>query len=233
MHAEAFTSIERLDSGAWGWHARVGLRGGSEAEIELVREEESRCYVARTLAGAGAPTEIWTTLEPRTEDRTVIRVEFCVRASSDALQAIGDAYVELYTRLWDQDEAMMREREAALAARESTSHERSQEPLSLGPLESLRPRLPLVIELGGERFRIVEVQGELLAHGLRCPHRLGPLDECEIVEGEIVCPWHGYAFDLLTGCSADGRGLRLDPAPRVDVEAGQVRVSVPAPSIEA
>ncbi|MEE8165337.1 MAG: hypothetical protein V3T64_07200, partial [Myxococcota bacterium] len=65
VHADTFSSIERLDSGAWGWHARVGLQRGAEAEIELVTDTAARRYVTRTLDGVGAPTEIWTHLDPR------------------------------------------------------------------------------------------------------------------------------------------------------------------------
>ena len=220
LHADAFSSIGWLDSGAWGWHARVGLRRGAEAEIELVADTGARRYVARTLEGVGAPTEIWTHLDPKAEDRTAIRVEFCVQPLPEkALRALGKSYLSLYTSLWSQDESMMQTREGALreasVARGDTA---DPDPISLGPQASVRKLLPLAIEFAGEGFRLVEVEGELLAHGLRCPHLLGPLDQCDLVDGRIVCPWHGYAFDVRTGRSADGRGLRLSLAPRVEVD---------------
>ena len=65
----------------------------------------------------------------------------------------------------------------------------------------------------------------LLAHAAACPHWLGPLDESEPKDGRIRCPWHGYVFDLRSGRSADGHGLRLAPAPRLEVDpAGEVRL---------
>jgi nitrite reductase/ring-hydroxylating ferredoxin subunit len=42
----------------------------------------------------------------------------------------------------------------------------------------------------------------------------------EVEDGCVRCPWHGYRFDLRTGLSADGRGLRLAPAPEVRVDPG-------------
>jgi nitrite reductase/ring-hydroxylating ferredoxin subunit len=39
-----------------------------------------------------------------------------------------------------------------------------------------------------------------------------------------VCPWHGYRFDLRTGCSADGRALALSPGLRVRVSEGSHEV---------
>ncbi len=232
LHSEAFGEIERLASGGWGWHARVGLRGGGESEIELVTDEPGRRYVARTLTGRGAPTEIWTALDPTGPDTTAIRVEFCVppRESEQALRHLGEQYVSLYTLLWSQDEEMMQGRESALT--EGPVPAAGGAVVALGDLEALRARLPLIVEHGGRSFRVVEVDGELLAHAVRCPHLLGPLDECGIVDGRIVCPWHGYAFDVRTGASADGRGLRLAAAPRVEVDpaSGEVRLRAREPS---
>ena len=53
-------------------------------------------------------------------------------------------------------------------------------------------------------------------------HWLGPLEDAAVHDGCITCPWHGYRFDVRTGASADGRGLRLGAAPRVAIERGRV-----------
>ena len=58
-------------------------------------------------------------------------------------------------------------------------------------------------------MRLVDVDGEILAHPTACPHRGGPLAESAIEAGCITCPWHGYRFDLRRGASADGRGYAL------------------------
>ncbi|MBM4269305.1 MAG: Rieske (2Fe-2S) protein [Deltaproteobacteria bacterium] len=57
--------------------------------------------------------------------------------------------------------------------------------------------------------REVCVDGERLRHATVCPHLGGPLESAPVEEGCITCPWHGYRFDVRTGCSVDGRGLRL------------------------
>ena len=99
------------------------------------------------------------------------------------------------------------------------------EALELGPVAELRESLPRVVAFGGRPFRIVADDDALIAHSTLCPHRLGPLDECEIEDGAVTCPWHGYRYDLRSGrqLSPDGR-LRLAPAPRVEVVAGQARL---------
>ena len=218
LHRSSFRSIEHLDSGPWGWRARVGLHReglGRSLEIEL-RVDASDRYVTRTVSGDGVGTEIWTSLSPRSEHETDIEVEFHVPAlAPDMVEPMGQGYRKLYERLWDEDEAMMRRREAELCARRARCLEPS--PSDLGPLEALRSRLPLLVEGRRGRFRIVELEGRLLAHAAICPHALGPLEETLVEDGVVTCPWHGYRFDVASGASCDGRRLRLPPAPRVEV----------------
>ena len=148
--------------------------------------------------------------------------------SEDALRKLGKGFVRLYTLLWSQDESMMQVREIALADRASEKGKPSAtETISLGMIDDIRPRLPMTIEFGGHRFRIIELDGKLAAHSTQCPHLFGPLDDCAIRDGGIVCPWHGYEFDILTGRSADGRSLRLRQAPTVEIDSsGAVVVEV-------
>jgi nitrite reductase/ring-hydroxylating ferredoxin subunit len=230
LHSEAFTSISLVDSGDWGWRARVGMMGGSEATIELITNRAAHHYVARTIEGAGVPSEIWTSLDPSAPDQTGIRVEFCVEPMpEEALRKLGKGFVGLYTLLWSQDEAMMQTRTAALEARGTGGKspriagesDRSAETISLGTVDELRSRLPLVIELSGHSFRIVETEGAFIAHSTECPHLFGPLGDCAIEDGKIVCPWHGYAFDLRSGRSTEGRPLRLRPAPKIEIDSAQ------------
>jgi nitrite reductase/ring-hydroxylating ferredoxin subunit len=68
--------------------------------------------------------------------------------------------------------------------------------------------------------------GEIVVHSTICPHWLGSLEEAVAENGIVRCPWHGYRFDLRTGASADGRGSRLMPAPRVIVDPVTGEVSL-------
>jgi nitrite reductase/ring-hydroxylating ferredoxin subunit len=226
LHRERFSRIECLRENADGWRARVGLAPAEtrqEILLELSLDRPRLRYVARTLEGPGAGTEIWTRLEPVSPQRTRIEVEFLLPGiPADRLASLGRAYVRLYTLLWDQDESMMREREAQLARRAAAA----AATLALGPLASLRARLPLQVELGGRWFRLLELDGELLAHAAQCPHRLGPLAEAALEDGCLRCPWHGYRFDVRTGASADGRRLRLARAPRVVISPGGAQVEL-------
>jgi nitrite reductase (NADH) small subunit/3-phenylpropionate/trans-cinnamate dioxygenase ferredoxin subunit len=216
LHRSAFLDIECLESGRWGWRARVGLPPATarrEVELELRRSGDDG-YVVRTLAGRGRGSEIRTRLEPVAASSTLVEVSFHLPLDDPAqADALGVAYTRLYTGLWDEDEAMIRQRSLQLARR--AEPHRSPPPHPLGNEDDLRRRLPLALELDGVPVRLVEVDGDLVAYSPVCPHRLGPLDDGPDERGHVRCPWHGYTFDLRSGRSCDGRNLRLARAPRL------------------
>jgi nitrite reductase/ring-hydroxylating ferredoxin subunit len=83
------------------------------------------------------------------------------------------------------------------------------------------------VSIGDKEVGVFYVDGEFVAYENRCPHQGGPvckgrvLGRVEAVLGpdqrvveerfsdtdlHLVCPWHGFEFDLKTGvCPADGR----------------------------
>ncbi len=65
-----------------------------------------------------------------------------------------------------------------------------------------------------------------------CPHRGGPLIEGRIRDGAIVCPWHWYAFDLLTGVCRTAAEADLVRHP-VTVRDGRYWVEVTARPTES
>jgi nitrite reductase/ring-hydroxylating ferredoxin subunit len=225
LHRESFSRIDELEAGPEGWRARVGLApAGQEILLEVSLERPALRYVARTLEGPGRGTEIWTQLQPRSPDRTWIEVDFRLPGlRPEQRGALGRAYQKLYALLWDQDESMMERREERLASRPEAALSGA---LPLGPLAALRSRLPLEVAVGGRGYRLVELDGELLAHATECPHRLGPLEHAAVEDGCLRCPWHGYRFDLRSGRSADGRRLRLAPAPRVWIDPASCEVEL-------
>jgi nitrite reductase/ring-hydroxylating ferredoxin subunit len=228
LHDAAFERIERVDSGSWGWRARLSTtsRPRDELTVEIRIERDALRYVTRTLEGQGAGTEIWTQLEPRGEGSTAIYVEFWLPGVPEGQRdRMGKSYVELYQALWSEDEEMMRLRESRLAARPG----RIADDVELGPRSELLSRLPLLVEAGGETWRIVQIDGELFVHTTRCPHRLGPLgeeDDHDLAPYEVRCPWHGYRFDVRSGHSCDGRALRLRASPRIEVQSDDARVTL-------
>lgn len=218
LHASSFRSIALRGADARGWRAQIGLHGGAEIGLELAIESNAPRYVSRTTEGPGAGSEIWTTVTEVGPHATDVAVEFWLPGvAAEHRDAIGAAYVQFYTRLWDEDEAMMRERAAQLAR--DRRAEASRDPLVLGAVEEVRARAPFCFEWAGERWRLVEIAGALRVHAVTCPHWLGPLRDAPIEDGAVTCPWHGWRFDVATGKALEGRRARLSAAPPVRVDA--------------
>jgi thiamine pyrophosphate-dependent acetolactate synthase large subunit-like protein/nitrite reductase/ring-hydroxylating ferredoxin subunit len=60
----------------------------------------------------------------------------------------------------------------------------------------------------------------------RCPHQGGPLGEGHIERGWVICPWHGYEYDPLTGAPPSGYA---DPVPTYPIEEREDGVFVELP----
>ena len=43
-----------------------------------------------------------------------------------------------------------------------------------------------------------------------CAHRGGPLGQGVVDQGKMVCPWHGWQFDLVTGKSEQSATLGVE-----------------------
>ena len=65
--------------------------------------------------------------------------------------------------------------------------------------------------LGEKVVCVANVQGAYSAMDNVCIHRGGPLGQGIVMDGKIVCPWHGWMYDPKTG-AAD-----VDPSSRVQV----------------
>ncbi len=221
LHGGSFAACELVERGAWGWRARLRPARGQAQVIELRADAPANRYTSTTLEGPGRGTEIRVALRPVAGHLTDVAVEFHLpEPDPERLRALGEAYAAVYATLWDEDEAMMRERERALALPRAPRGDAA--PLDLGPEADIRAGLPLRFDFGGRPFRLVELDGALVAHAALCPHWLGPLGDAPVEGGEVRCPWHGYRFDVRTGACTHGGGYRLEPAPAITVRDGRV-----------
>jgi nitrite reductase (NADH) small subunit len=78
---------------------------------------------------------------------------------------------------------------------------------------------------GGRAFCVANLNGTISVLDGVCPHEGGPLGEGSIEEGRVVCPWHGYAFDLQTGVSEQDPEVKADVL-AATVEEGELRVKI-------
>jgi nitrite reductase (NADH) small subunit len=103
-----------------------------------------------------------------------------------------------------------------------------------------------VVVAEGIEIGVFRVDGGLLAYRNECPHQGGPVCQGRIMPGVeerldgerkslgihykagslvVVCPWHGYEFDLRTGSHAGLSSIRLAQHP-VTVRDGEVYVGI-------
>jgi nitrite reductase/ring-hydroxylating ferredoxin subunit len=65
--------------------------------------------------------------------------------------------------------------------------------------DEIAPGQAKMIELGGKKIAIFNVEGSFYAIDDTCTHRGGPLSEGSLDRKEVTCPWHGARFDVMTG----------------------------------
>jgi nitrite reductase/ring-hydroxylating ferredoxin subunit len=230
LHRSNFARIECIEAGQWGFRARVWGQPYDERRafvIDLKLDRDCRRWITSTLEGAGQGSEIWTHAFPVTDRKTDIVVDFFVPGiTPERAPEIFGFYKSLYTRLYDEDVEMMSGRQAQLDALKNRAPAEPSPRRVLGTLEQVRLRLPMTIEERGRRFRIVELDGKLIAHATVCPHTLGPLGTATVTSGIIECAWHGFRFDIVTGKCVSGHNCSLAPAPLVSVDASNSTVIV-------
>ena len=90
---------------------------------------------------------------------------------------------------------------------------------------------PVRVTVGDMPVMLVREGGQIRAIGAVCSHMGGPLDEGEIADGCVTCPWHGSVFKLADGAVVHGPAT--SPQPNFEVRAAGGRISVrpqrPAP----
>ena len=65
--------------------------------------------------------------------------------------------------------------------------------------EDLAPGQGKMVEAGGKKIALFNMDGDYYAISDTCTHHGGPLSEGELDGKEVTCPWHGAVFDVTTG----------------------------------
>ena len=78
------------------------------------------------------------------------------------------------------------------------------------------------IDIDGKLVAVFNLDGNFYAINDTCGHRGGPLGEGELDGKTVICPWHGWRYDVTTGANE-----LFEPAVRhfifVDEKIGEVR----------
>lgn len=93
----------------------------------------------------------------------------------------------------------------------------------------LDPGRPSVVETPWGTLALYRVEDRWVAADAWCPHMLGPLHQGTRCGSEVVCPWHGWRFDLASGRRTD-EPAEPDPIER-ELGDGAARIQVLATHI--
>ncbi|HET9254904.1 MAG TPA: Rieske 2Fe-2S domain-containing protein [Pseudonocardiaceae bacterium] len=83
-----------------------------------------------------------------------------------------------------------------------------------------------VVYAGDAAVLLIRQDGQLYAIGNACSHAGGPLNEGELTDGCVVCPWHGSTFRLADGSIV--RGPAFSPQPRYQTRISDGKIEIRA-----
>jgi len=84
-----------------------------------------------------------------------------------------------------------------------------------------------VVEVSGREIALFNAGGgQFFASGSICPHENGPLGEGALDGETVICPWHGFDFDLKSGDCLVDPDLKVPIYP-VKVEGSDIYVGTP------
>jgi nitrite reductase/ring-hydroxylating ferredoxin subunit/uncharacterized membrane protein len=83
------------------------------------------------------------------------------------------------------------------------------------------------VDVEGTAILLARWEGRVHALSNTCVHRGGPLDEGELADGCVTCPWHGSVFRLENGSVERGPAPYPQPALEARVRDGSIEVRAP------
>lgn len=92
--------------------------------------------------------------------------------------------------------------------------------IKLGPASDIPPGEGRVYRIDGEKIAVFRTRTqEVYAVQAECPHRQGPLADGLVGGATVICPLHGWKFDLKTGQALFGDcGLKTYPVSLDDAQ---------------
>ncbi|MGA7908679.1 MAG: Rieske 2Fe-2S domain-containing protein [Candidatus Sulfotelmatobacter sp.] len=78
---------------------------------------------------------------------------------------------------------------------------------------------------GDKTICIANVNGEFSALDSVCLHRGGPLGQGMIEGNKVVCPWHGWEWDVKTGVATQDSSMKIAVYP-LKIENGDAMVEI-------
>jgi nitrite reductase (NADH) small subunit len=82
------------------------------------------------------------------------------------------------------------------------------------------------VSVGASTYAVGNDGGKFFCFDGICPHAGGPLGQGALQGDTIICPWHGWEFNCLTGVNSEDEDVILDQFPVV-IENNTVFIEVP------
>lgn len=99
--------------------------------------------------------------------------------------------------------------------------------ISLGPVDDIPAGEGRTFVVDGRQVAVFRLRdGALRALDAVCPHRGGPLADGLTDSRVVVCPLHGFTYDLATGCEVANGGVAVTAYPVHADESGTIRLRI-------
>ena len=99
--------------------------------------------------------------------------------------------------------------------------------IKVAKLDDLEDGDLMAVEVDGEPVCLAKVDGEVYAFTDNCTHISGPLNEGELDDDVLTCPWHGAQFNVRTGKVLRGPARQDIQTYAVQVDNDDILVSIP------
>lgn len=96
--------------------------------------------------------------------------------------------------------------------------------VSVLPISGLPDNTPVRVDANGRPVLLVRRGEEVYAIGAVCSHYGAPLEEGQLKDGAIECPWHGSRFCLADGRVQAGPATAPVPAYEVRIDGDQIQI---------
>ncbi len=96
--------------------------------------------------------------------------------------------------------------------------------INIAKTTEIEPGENIVVKCEGEDIAIFNGDEAFYAVNNACPHQGGPLNQGVLEDNRITCPWHGWQYDLKSGCPITTPNLRTYPL-RIQGDTLQIAIT--------
>ena len=97
--------------------------------------------------------------------------------------------------------------------------------VSVGRIEDLAQGEGRCVDVNGVEVALFNLGGEFYAIDNNCTHQAGPLCEGDLDGEDVICPWHGWRYNIKTGVSPSHPSVQVKNH-LVKIENGEVKIAL-------